>query len=112
MKIIPKEYYNELPGVLDWFSDRACIRQGSWLGTEFPFEKNWIIEPISDSTLYPTYYVISKYINDGSLAPSDLTEAFFDYVLLGEGDLSTFSEAKRALVDTVRRTSTTGIRWT
>jgi leucyl-tRNA synthetase len=85
MNIIPNEYYQELPGVLDWFSDRACIRQGSWLGTEFPFKKDWIIEPISDSTLYPAYYIISKYINDKSLSPEQLTEKFFDYVFLDQG---------------------------
>ncbi|WP_455392312.1 class I tRNA ligase family protein, partial [[Eubacterium] cellulosolvens] len=86
MTIIPHEYYQELPGVLDWFSDRACIRQGSWLGTEFPFKKDWIIEPISDSTLYPSYYIISKYINDGTITPEQLTEQFFNYVFLGDGE--------------------------
>jgi leucyl-tRNA synthetase len=85
MNIIPNEYYQELPGVLDWFSDRACIRQGSWLGTDFPFKDDWIIEPISDSTLYPSYYIISKYINDNTITPDQLTEQFFDYVFLGEG---------------------------
>ena len=53
MNIYPGEYKTELPKVLDWFGDRAVIRKGSWLGTEFPFKKGWIIEPISDSTLYP-----------------------------------------------------------
>jgi leucyl-tRNA synthetase len=85
MNIFPREYHDELPGVLDWFRDRACIRQGSWLGTEFPFKDNWIIEPISDSTLYPSYYIISKYINNNSLKPEQLTEKFFDYVFLGAG---------------------------
>jgi len=85
MNIYPQDYKNELPGVLDWFDDRACIRQGSWLGTEFPFKKDWIIEPISDSTLYPAYYVISKYVNEEKIKPSDMTEQFFDYVFLGKG---------------------------
>ena len=85
MNIYPLDYKNELPGVLDWFDDRACIRQGSWLGTEFPFKKDWIIEPISDSTLYPAYYVISKYVNEEKIEPSDMTEEFFDYVFLGKG---------------------------
>ncbi len=86
MNIVPKEYYNEMPNVLDWFSDRACIRQGSWLGTEFPFEENWIIEPISDSTLYPTYYIPSKYVNKGKLDPSEMDNRFFDYIFLGMGN--------------------------
>ena len=85
MNIYPQDYKNELPSVLDWFADRACIRQGSWLGTEFPFKKGWIIEPISDSTLYPAYYVISKYVNEEKIKPSDMTEQFFDYIFLDKG---------------------------
>ncbi len=86
MEIFPEEYKKELPGVLDWFDDRACIRKGSWLGTEFPFKKGWIVEPISDSTLYPAYYVISKYVNQQEIKTEDMTEKFFDYVFLGKGE--------------------------
>ncbi len=86
MNIHPPEYREELPGVLDWFDDRACIRKGDWLGTPFPFKESWTIEPISDSTLYPAYYVVSKYVNDGTLDPEELTLEFFDYVFLGTGD--------------------------
>ncbi len=85
MNIYPEEYKEELPGVLEWFDDRACIRRGSWLGTEFPFKKGWIIEPISDSTLYPAYYIISKYVNNGSISPKEMNNEFFDYVFLGRG---------------------------
>ncbi len=85
MDIFPREYKEELPKVLDWFNDRACIRKGSWLGTEFPFKKGWIIEPISDSTLYPIYYIISKFVNDGIIATDEMDDKFFDYVFLGKG---------------------------
>lgn len=85
MNIYPKEYKDEMPKVLDWFDDRACIRKGSWLGTEFPFKKGWIIEPISDSTLYPAYYIISKYVNEEKIKPDEMTEEFFDYIFLGLG---------------------------
>lgn len=84
MNIYPRTYYNEMPGVLDWFTDRACIRQGSWLGTEFPFKKDWIIEPISDSTIYPAYYIISKFINSNELKAEDITDELFDYIFLGK----------------------------
>lgn len=85
MNIYPEEYKKELPGILDWYSDRACIRKGSWLGTEFPFKKGWIIEPISDSTLYPIYYLVSKYVNEGKIKPEEMDEGFFDYIFLGKG---------------------------
>ena len=87
MNIFPEEYKDEIPGVLDWFEDRACIRKGSWLGTDFPFKKGWIIEPISDSTLYPAYYIISKYVNENKINPKDMNNEFFNFVFLGKGKI-------------------------
>ncbi|MCX6650797.1 MAG: leucine--tRNA ligase [Methanomassiliicoccales archaeon] len=92
MDILPPEYYQNIHGVLDWFRERACVRQGNWLGTRFPFDEKWIIEAISDSTLYPLYYTISKFANDGSLRPEQMTEEFFDLVVLDQGDIETVSK--------------------
>jgi leucyl-tRNA synthetase len=85
MNVYPKEYHDNLPKVLDWFKERACVRMGNWLGTRFPFDDRWIIEPISDSTLYPAYYVVSKYVNSGEINAEQLGDEFFDYVYLGIG---------------------------
>ncbi|MEM4293579.1 MAG: leucine--tRNA ligase [Thermoplasmata archaeon] len=86
MNLYPRSYHEEIKKVIDWYSDRACIRRGRWLGTEFPYKEGWIIEPISDSTLYPAFYIISKYVNEGLLKPEQMTSAFFDYVFLGKGN--------------------------
>ncbi|MBP7708579.1 leucine--tRNA ligase [Candidatus Pacearchaeota archaeon] len=85
MVISPKQYKDNIAGVLDWFQDRACARLGSWLGTRLPFDEKWIIEPISDSTLYPIYYLVSNYYNSGKIKLEEMTEEFFDYVFLGKG---------------------------
>ena len=85
MYVAPDSYKKNLPGVLDWFMDRSCARMGNWIGTRLPFDDKWIVEPISDSTLYPVYYLVSKYINDERLSKDQLTEEFFDYVFLGTG---------------------------
>jgi leucyl-tRNA synthetase len=63
MTINPPEYAENVHGVLRWFRERACVRLGNWLGTRFPFDDRWIIEAISDSTLYPVYYILSVYAN-------------------------------------------------
>lgn len=97
MKIYPEEYRRDLPSVLDWFGDRACIRKGSWLGTEFPLKPGWIVEPISDSTFYSAYYVVAPFVNRQKIKPVDLTDAFFDYVFLGLG------KAQAPVWDEVRR---------
>ncbi len=103
MDISPDEYKRDLPAVLDWFGDRACIRRGSWLGTEFPFKKDWTIEPISDSTLYPTYYTVSKYVNDGSLKVEWMDDRFFNFVMNGVGEISEFDEERRDIVERCRK---------
>ncbi|NLL94985.1 MAG: leucine--tRNA ligase [Thermoplasmatales archaeon] len=92
MKISPPEYANNVHGVLSWFRERACARLGNWLGTRFPFDERWIIEAISDSTLYPLYYTVSHHANEGRITPDQMTEAFFDHVFLGRGDRGAVSE--------------------
>ncbi len=103
MQILPPEYYNNVQGVLDWFRERACVRQGNWLGTKFPFDPKWIIEAISDSTLYPIYYIISKYANSGELRTEQLTEAFFDHVILGLGEASEVSMSTGVTIELLER---------
>ncbi len=85
MFISPKQYKENIPKVLDWFQDRACARLGNWLGTRLPFDEKWTIEPISDSTLYPIYYIVSLYFNKGKIKLEEMNEDFFDYVFLGKG---------------------------
>ncbi|HTT26043.1 MAG TPA: class I tRNA ligase family protein [Thermoplasmata archaeon] len=85
MTIFPPEYAAEIPSILDWYDDRPCTRQGRWLGTPFPPDPSWIIEPIADSTFYPAYFVVRRYVADGRVPIAALTDAFFDRVFLGEG---------------------------
>ena len=92
MSIFPPEFDENVHSTLKWFRERACVRQGNWLGTRFPLDDKWIIEAISDSTLYPLYYLISLYANDGRISPDNMTEEFFDHVVLGKGDIKKISE--------------------
>ncbi|HLP80180.1 MAG TPA: leucine--tRNA ligase [Acidobacteriota bacterium] len=85
MNIQPDQFKQNLPGILNWFEDRACARQGRWLGTKLPFDQAYTIEPIADSTLYPIYYLVSLYVNNGQLKVEQLTEQFFDFVYLAKG---------------------------
>ena len=103
MHILPQDYYVNVQGVLDWFRERACVRQGNWLGTRFPFDPKWIIEAISDSTLYPVYYLVAPYYNSGQLELDSMNEAFFDYVLLGKGDVSEVSSSTGVSVELLDR---------
>lgn len=103
MEILPAEYKTNLPAVLDWFQDRACTRLGNWLGTKLPFDEKWIIEPISDSTLYPAYYIVSKYVNEGTIKSEQLNERFFDYVFLAKGDVKEVSKSSKIEENLLKR---------
>jgi leucyl-tRNA synthetase len=104
MGIFPREYYDNIQNVLEWYRERACVRLGNWLGTRFPLDTRWIVEAIADSTLYPVYYVLSRYVNDGRVDPDRMTEEFFDHVLLAKGDASEVSRSTgldRALLEEI-----------
>ncbi len=90
MNVKPQEYYEFLPDALRWFKERPCARMGRWLGTKFPFDERYTIEAISDSTLYPIFYLVSMYKD--RFTPEQLTLKFFDYVFLGKGDAKSVAE--------------------
>src|SRR5919109_1580987 len=90
MDIVPHDIRQEFDYVIDWLRERACARK-SGLGTKLPWDEEWTIESLSDSVIYMAYYVIAKYVNSKAISDDDdennnnITDAFFDYVLLGAG---------------------------
>lgn len=93
MKIYPASLHNDMPNIISWFSDRPCVRTGRWLGTQFPKEitdgiqSDFVIEPIADSTIYPIYYIISKYLQKKAITLESLTDEFFDFVFYNIGNI-------------------------
>jgi leucyl-tRNA synthetase len=90
MKIYPEEVRKDFEYVIDWLQKRACARTRG-LGTPLIWDKKWIIESLSDSTIYMAYYTISHKIRQYNLRPSQLTYEFWDYVILGNGDVEEVS---------------------
>ncbi len=85
MKIFPEEARSWFIETIKWLDDKACARK-SGLGTPLPWDENWIVETLSDSTIYMCFYIISKYVNQGFLNYENLKDDFFDYVFLGKGN--------------------------
>ena len=79
--IIPKELKSNFEYYINWLDDWACSRKVG-LGTRMPWDNQWLIEPLTDSTIYMSYYSIAKYLRD--MNPEDLNRAFFDKVLLNK----------------------------
>jgi len=84
MSIHPEEVRKNLEWFIDWYDDWAFVRT-SGLGTKLPWETKYMVETLSDSTVYMAYYIIAKHVNSGKLRAQNLMPQFFDYVMLGIG---------------------------
>lgn len=82
MEIIPPEKREDYNHTIDWLESWPAIRNFG-LGTQMPFDEDFIVEPLSDSTIYMAFYTIKHIIDD--VDPSKLEPEFFDYVFNGEG---------------------------
>ncbi|MGC8710713.1 MAG: leucine--tRNA ligase [Candidatus Micrarchaeia archaeon] len=83
MRILPENEKNTFNIAIDWL-DLKAVARAQGLGTRLPMDKNYIIESLSDSTIYPAFYTISyliRNVNVDSLKPE-----FFDYVFRGNGN--------------------------
>lgn len=90
MEILPAEVRPEFSNVIDWLHEKACARK-SGMGTRLPWDKEWIIESLSDSTIYMAYYTIAKHIKQNKIQPAQLTDQVFDYIFLGLGKVDEIS---------------------
>ena len=79
--IIPEEVKSNFEYYIGWLEDWAYSRRVG-LGTRVPWDDQWLIEPLSDSTIYMAYYTIAKYLKD--MNPEDLNEAFFEKIFLNK----------------------------
>jgi leucyl-tRNA synthetase len=86
MTITPGTARAQFEYTVGWLKDKACARR-SGLGTPLPWDPAWIVETLSDSTIYMAYYTISKYINELDIDAEKLTDAVFDYIFLGKGNV-------------------------
>ncbi len=105
MNIIPSYYKEEFRNKIEWLRDKACARRRG-LGTRIPWDKEWLIESLSDSTIYMAYYILAKFINEGKLGVENMTDEFFDYVFLGIGDIEEVAKSSKldkTLIEQIRK---------
>lgn len=91
LEIIPKKYRQNFINVFNWLEKRPCARKRG-LGTKLPFDKNWIIESLSDSTIYMSFYTIIHIINRNKIEAVQLIPEVFDFIFLEEGAVNHVSK--------------------
>lgn len=77
---------------LDWLNQWACARTYG-LGSRLPWDPQYLVESLSDSTIYMAYYTIAHLLHskiDGSevgpanIPAKDMTDEVWDYIFLGK----------------------------
>jgi leucyl-tRNA synthetase len=92
MKIYPDSARQWFIAVIDWLKEWACARTTGF-GTPLPWGKGWIIETLSDSTIYMAFYTINKHIREYGIEPAALTHEVFDYIFYGKGETTNICQA-------------------
>ncbi len=85
MTIYPDSAKQSFNTVIDWLREWACARTTGF-GTPLPWGKGWIIETLSDSTIYMAFYTVNKHIKQNNIKPEALTPEVFDYIFYGKGN--------------------------
>lgn len=88
LEVFSPEARNQFEATLDWMQQWACSRSFG-LGSRLPWDPQFLIESLSDSTIYPAYYTVAHILHEGSLdgslspngiKPEQVTDAVWDYV--------------------------------
>ncbi|SPP79186.1 leucine--tRNA ligase, cytoplasmic [Drosophila guanche] len=93
METFHEEARNNFEACLNWLHEYACSRTYG-LGTKLPWDEQWLIESLSDSTIHMAYYTVVHLIQGGSLRgerpgpfgikPADMTTEIWDYIFFKE----------------------------
>lgn len=111
MNTYQPETRHSFEGVLSWLHQWACARSYG-LGSKLPWDEQFLVESLSDSTIYMAYYTIAHHlqggVEDGSqvgplgIRAEDLTDEMFDYVF-GDAPYPASSAVPQEKADVLRR---------
>ncbi|OUJ18357.1 Leucyl-tRNA synthetase [Methanonatronarchaeum thermophilum] len=93
--LIPKEIEKDFIHTINWLEEWAGTRRVG-LGTKLPWDQEWIIEPLSDSTLYMAYYTIANHIKN-----REIDTSLFDYIFLGKGTPNEIAKKSELTTDEI-----------
>jgi leucyl-tRNA synthetase len=99
---------NGFQDAVDWLQEWGCSRTFG-IGTKIPWDKQYLIESLSDSTIYMAFYTISNFLSQDlygdkpscGILPEDMTEEVFDYIFLGT-DYPKNTKIQKELLETMR----------
>ncbi|RXM93113.1 Leucine--tRNA ligase, cytoplasmic [Acipenser ruthenus] len=91
---------------LAWLQEHACSRTYG-LGTRLPWDEQWLIESLSDSTIYMAYYTVAHLLQGGVLngqapsplgiKPEQMTKEVWNYIFFKNSPMPTSTIPKQSL---------------
>ncbi|XP_053983912.1 leucine--tRNA ligase, cytoplasmic isoform X1 [Hylaeus volcanicus] len=91
---------------LDWLREYACSRTYG-LGTKLPWDEDWLIESLSDSTIYMAYYTVAHLLQGGTfkgdkpntynIKANQMTPKVWDYIFFKDAKFPKTDIRKDAL---------------
>uniref|UniRef100_A0A8D8W9F9 leucine--tRNA ligase n=1 Tax=Cacopsylla melanoneura TaxID=428564 RepID=A0A8D8W9F9_9HEMI len=97
---------------LNWLHEYACSRTYG-LGTKLPWDEQWLIESLSDSTIYMAYYTVAHLLQGGTfrgengnelnIKAEDLTPEVWDYVFFKSTPFPAKCRIPKDKLDIMRR---------
>ena len=110
MRILPEEARASFENTIEWLEDKACARKGG-LGTPLPWDPEWKVETLSDSTVYMAFYTIAKHVNQGKVDGERLSREVFDYLFYGKGSPEELAQRCGASPETLREMRREFLYW-
>ncbi|KAL6228149.1 hypothetical protein ACLB2K_002103 [Fragaria x ananassa] len=87
MSLYSDETRHGFEHTLGWLNQWACSRSFG-LGTRIPWDEEFLVESLSDSTIYMAYYTIAQFLHNGdmygssksAIKPEQMTDEVWDYI--------------------------------
>ncbi|XP_006891166.1 PREDICTED: leucine--tRNA ligase, cytoplasmic isoform X2 [Elephantulus edwardii] len=101
-----EETRKNFEATLDWLQEHACSRTYG-LGSRLPWDEQWLIESLSDSTIYMAFYTVAHLLQGGNLRgqgesplgirPQQMSKEVWDYIFFKEAPFPTTQIPKEKL---------------
>ncbi|XP_050299958.1 leucine--tRNA ligase, cytoplasmic [Anthonomus grandis grandis] len=107
-----EEVRKNFQGCIDWLHEHACSRTYG-LGTKLPWDTKWLIESLSDSTIYNAYYTVAHLLQGGTfrgnkpnalgIKAEQLTPEVWDYIFFKDAAYPANCEIKKETLDIMKK---------
>ncbi|KAL7109323.1 hypothetical protein ACP275_06G169300 [Erythranthe tilingii] len=109
MNLYSDETRHGFEHTLGWLNQWACSRNFG-LGTRIPWDEQYLVESLSDSTLYMAYYTVAHMLQGGDMygadrsliEPEKLTDEVWDFLFLN-GSFPKASEISSSVLNKMKK---------